>query len=172
MPRRSARPSRISRCARSRPDRAIPPSSTDSSRRTARKKVALEDKTLTYAEFMSWSTALHATAVRLEDGVESLRMMKEDSEVEKIVAAQRIAEQALEEVLNDIRIGVTEKGDRRPPDLPHAALRRGKTCRLTRSLFRVRTAPNRTACPPKRPSRQVISSRWTSAASTTATVRI
>lgn len=73
------------------------------------KKVALEDKTLTYAEFMSWSTALHATAVRLEDGVESLRMMKEDTEVEKIVAAQRIAEQALEEVLNDIRIGVTEK---------------------------------------------------------------
>lgn len=73
------------------------------------KKVALEDKTLTYAEFMSWSTALHATAVRLEDGVESLRMMKEDSEVEKIVAAQRIAEQALEEVLNDIKIGVTEK---------------------------------------------------------------
>mgnify|MGYP000918599341 CR=1 FL=1 len=73
------------------------------------KKVALEDKTLTYAEFMSWSTALHATAVRLEDGVESLRMMKEDTEVEKIVAAQRIAEQALEEVLNDIKIGVTEK---------------------------------------------------------------
>lgn len=26
------------------------------------KKVALEDKTLTYAEFMSWGTALHATA--------------------------------------------------------------------------------------------------------------
>ena len=73
------------------------------------KKVALEDKTLTYAEFMSWSTSLHATAVRLEDGVEILRMMKEDTEVEKIVAAQRIAEQALEEVLNDIRIGVTEK---------------------------------------------------------------
>lgn len=73
------------------------------------KKVALEDKTLTYAEFMSWSTALHATAVRLEDGVESLRIMKEDTEVEKIVAAQRIAEQALEEVLNDIKIGVTEK---------------------------------------------------------------
>ena len=59
------------------------------------KKVALEDKTLTYAEFMSWSTALHATAVRLEDGVESLRMMKEDSEVEKIVAAQRIAEKEI-----------------------------------------------------------------------------
>ncbi len=45
------------------------------------KKIALEDKTLTYAEFMSWSTALHGTAVRLEDGVESLRIMKEDTEV-------------------------------------------------------------------------------------------
>ena len=45
------------------------------------KKVALEDKTLTYAEFMSWGTALHATAVRLEDGVEQLRMCKEEDEV-------------------------------------------------------------------------------------------
>ena len=36
-------------------------------------------------------------------------MCKEEDEVEKIVAAQRIAEQALEEVLNDIKVGVTEK---------------------------------------------------------------
>ena len=43
------------------------------------------------------------------DGVEQLRMCKEVDEVEKIVAAQRIAEQALEEVLNDIKVGVTEK---------------------------------------------------------------
>ena len=70
------------------------------------KKVALEDKTLTYAEFMSWGTALHATAVRLEDGVEQLRMCKEEDEVEKIVAAQRIAEQALEEVLNAQLAGI------------------------------------------------------------------
>ena len=73
------------------------------------KKVALEDRMLTYAEYMSWASALHAAAVRLEDGVESLRVCKEDDEVHKIVAAQRIAEQALEEVLNDIKVGVTEK---------------------------------------------------------------
>ena len=73
------------------------------------KKVALEDRTLTYAEYMAWASALHATAVRLEDGVERLRICKEDGEVGKIVAAQRIAEQALEEVLNDIKVGVTEK---------------------------------------------------------------
>ena len=50
-----------------------------------------------------------AKKVALEDGVEQLRMCKEEDEVEKIVAAQRIAEQALEEVLNDIKVGVTEK---------------------------------------------------------------
>ena len=73
------------------------------------KKVALEDRALTYAEYTAWASALHAAAVRLEDGVERLRICKEDDEVEKIVAAQRIAEQAFEEVLNDIRAGATEK---------------------------------------------------------------
>lgn len=71
--------------------------------------VALEDEALTYAEYTKWATALHATAMRLEDSVARLRATKEDNEVEKIVAAQRIAEQALEEVMNDIRVGVTEK---------------------------------------------------------------
>lgn len=73
------------------------------------KRVALEDRMLTYAEYTSWASALHASAVRLEDGVERLRLCKEDDEVHKIVAAQRIAEQALGEVLNDIRPGATEK---------------------------------------------------------------
>lgn len=74
------------------------------------KKVALEDKTLTYAEFMSWGTALHATARPVSrTALSSCACAKEEDEVEKIVAAQRIAEQALEEVLNDIKVGVTEK---------------------------------------------------------------
>lgn len=73
------------------------------------KTIALEDETLTHAAFTRWAAALHATAVRLEDRVTRLRVAKEDSEVEKIVAAQRIAEQAYEEVLGDIRAGVTEK---------------------------------------------------------------
>lgn len=71
--------------------------------------VALEDETLTYAEYTKWATALHATVMRLEDSIARLRVTKEDDEVEKIVAAQRIAEQALEEVMDDIRVGVTEK---------------------------------------------------------------
>ena len=71
--------------------------------------VALEDETLTHAEYTRWATALHAIVMRLEDSVARLRIIKEDDEVEKIVAAQRIAEQAFEEVMNDIRVGVTEK---------------------------------------------------------------
>ena len=71
--------------------------------------VALEDETLTHAEYTRWATALHATVMRLEDSVARLRVTKEDDEVGKIVAAQRIAEQAFEEVMNDIRVGVTEK---------------------------------------------------------------
>ena len=73
------------------------------------KTVALEDKMLTHAAYMTWAAALHASAVRLEDGVERLRLCKEDEEVSRIAAAQRIAEQAYEEVLNDIRVGVTER---------------------------------------------------------------
>ncbi|MGI6182069.1 MAG: aminopeptidase P family protein [Agathobaculum sp.] len=73
------------------------------------RKIALEDKTLTHAEYMSWASALHAAAARLEDGLERLRVCKEDEEIGRIVAAQRIAEQAFDEVLNDIRAGVTEK---------------------------------------------------------------
>ena len=135
------------------------------------KKVALEDKTLTYAEFMSWSTALHATAVRLEDGVESLRMMKEDTEVEKDrcgAAYRRAGARGGAERHQD---RCDRKGDRRPPDLPHAALRRGKYVVRPDRCFRREQLQTARCAHRKRPSRQAISSRWTSAASMTATAR-
>ena len=67
-------------------------------------------------------------------------MCKEEDEVEKIVAAQRIAEQALEEVLNDIKVGVTEKEI--AARLTYLMLHYGaENMSLTRSSFRVQTAP-------------------------------
>ncbi|MDO5141597.1 MAG: aminopeptidase P family protein [Eubacteriales bacterium] len=72
-------------------------------------RVALEDRTLTHADYTTWASALHATAMRLEDDIEQLRVCKEDDEVGKIVAAQRIAERAFDEVRNDIKVGVTER---------------------------------------------------------------
>ena len=73
------------------------------------KKIALEDRTLTHDAYTRWKRALHAEGVRLGARLEALRQTKDDEEVGNIVAAQRIAEQALEEVLNDIRVGVSEK---------------------------------------------------------------
>lgn len=73
------------------------------------KRIALEDKTLTHCDYAHWKNALHAECVRLGDDVAKLRMCKEDDEIMSIVAAQRIAEQAFDEVLNDIREGVTER---------------------------------------------------------------
>ena len=78
------------------------------------KKVALEDRMLTYAEYMSWASALHAVVVRLEDGVERLRVCKEDDEVHKIVAAQRIADciavMRIRARVDDDRVAVLTRG--------------------------------------------------------------
>lgn len=71
--------------------------------------VALEDDCLTYGDYMRWSGNLKVGTVPQKDLMESLRMIKTPDELEKIIAAQRIAERALEEILNDIRPGVTER---------------------------------------------------------------
>ena len=73
------------------------------------KTVALEDNTLTYADYRRWRRSLEAEAVPMEGFLDGLRAVKRPDEVERIVAAQRIAERALGEVLNDIRPGATEK---------------------------------------------------------------
>lgn len=73
------------------------------------KTAALEDGALTYADYMRWSGALHAEAVPLGNRLSKIRAMKDDDEVSLIVAAQRIAEQAFAEVLNEIKPGVSER---------------------------------------------------------------
>jgi len=73
------------------------------------KRIALEDKTLTHAAFQSWTRALHAETTVLGNAIEKLRIIKNQDEIQQIISAQRIAEQALEEILNDIRPGVSEK---------------------------------------------------------------
>ncbi len=73
------------------------------------KKIALEDETLTCAEYRRWEHGLQAQAVPLGHAVADLRASKTDEEVQQIAAAQRIAEQAFSEILNEIRAGVTEK---------------------------------------------------------------
>lgn len=71
--------------------------------------IALEDARLTHADFLRFERALDVECCALKTRIETLRMQKDDEEIHCIVSAQRIAEQAFEEVLHDIREGVTEK---------------------------------------------------------------
>jgi len=72
--------------------------------------VALEDEALTYSAYTDWTDELDVDMVQgLGDDISKLRVVKDAGEVDKIVSAQRIAEKALTEVLNDIKPGVPEK---------------------------------------------------------------
>lgn len=71
--------------------------------------IALEDEALTHAEYLTWQDNLTARVMPQRGLMSRLRTIKTAEEIERIVAAQRIAESAFLEVLEDIRPGVTEK---------------------------------------------------------------
>ena len=75
--------------------------------------VALENDRLTLAEYETVKKELPAVQTdisdRLCEAVTALRMVKSPEEIEKTVAAQRIAERAFDHILPFIRPGVTEK---------------------------------------------------------------
>lgn len=73
------------------------------------KRAALEDRTLTYAEFMQWTEQLLVESVPMGAFLDNLRLIKTPQEIQCIVRAQRIAERALTEIYNEIKPGVTEK---------------------------------------------------------------
>ena len=73
--------------------------------------VYIEDTDMTVAGFREYSRALNAELLTdgLSDKLSELRMVKTDAEIEKIIKAQRITERALNEVLNDLKPGVTDR---------------------------------------------------------------
>lgn len=77
------------------------------------KTVAVENNKLTLAEFDELKNKLSDiefnTSSDLADAIERIRIVKEDSETEKIKAAQRIAEDAFSHILTFIKEGMTEK---------------------------------------------------------------
>ena len=73
------------------------------------KTVGFEDMYMTVAEYNRYREALHAELVPASGLLTALRMVKDRGELEAMMAAQRIAEAALTEILNDVRPGVTEK---------------------------------------------------------------
>lgn len=71
--------------------------------------LAFEEGYMTCGDHAQWQRALNARLEPMGRLLSSLREVKTPREVDCCVAAQRIAERALAEVLNDIRAGVTEK---------------------------------------------------------------
>lgn len=64
---------------------------------------------MTCGDYAQWQPALKAEMKPMGTLISDLREVKAAEEVESCVAAQRIAERALAETLNDIHAGVTEK---------------------------------------------------------------
>ncbi len=77
------------------------------------KTVAAEADRLTVSNLARFTKAFEEIAITadgsLDSGINSLRGIKENSEVDKIVAAQRIAEKGFEHICNFIKEGKTEK---------------------------------------------------------------
>ncbi len=71
--------------------------------------IALEDGNLTHAAYLQWQERLQATCVPQMGLLDRLRMVKTQTEIDCIIRAQRIAERALLDVCNDIKVGVTEQ---------------------------------------------------------------
>ncbi|ODU55758.1 MAG: hypothetical protein ABT01_05455 [Clostridium sp. SCN 57-10] len=70
--------------------------------------IAFEDRVMTYAEYQAYAEALPCGMAPAGDALTALRAVKTDDEVEYIVAAQRIAERAFDEVLGLVSPGMTE----------------------------------------------------------------
>ena len=71
--------------------------------------IGFEDEYMTVSELKRYESKLHAALKPATALMTGLRMVKDDAELAALVAAQRIAERALEEILNDLRPGATEK---------------------------------------------------------------
>ena len=74
-----------------------------------RARIGAEEGRLPYADWNRWQEILECEFVPADRLISDLRSIKEPEEIASIVAAQRIAERALEEVKNLIRPGITER---------------------------------------------------------------
>lgn len=73
------------------------------------RRMGFEDAYMTVQEYERYRKALSCELVPATELLWQLRAVKDDEELEAIIGAQRIAERALAEILEEIRPGVTEK---------------------------------------------------------------
>lgn len=73
------------------------------------KVLGFEDAAMTVAEHQRFAPKMKAELQGVSDLLLTLRSQKDKKEINALIAAQRIAEKALEQILTEIRPGVTEK---------------------------------------------------------------
>lgn len=73
------------------------------------RRMGFEDAYMTVQDWERYRKALSCELVPAAELLRQLRMVKDEEELEAMVAAQRIAERALADILEEIRPGVTEK---------------------------------------------------------------
>lgn len=73
------------------------------------RRMGFEDAYMTVQDWKRYQKALSCDLVPATDLLWQLRMVKDEEELDAMVGAQRIAEQALTDILEEIRPGVTEK---------------------------------------------------------------
>ncbi len=73
------------------------------------RRVGFEDAYMTVADYNLYREKLHCELLPAAKLLLELRQVKDGAELEIMTAAQRIAERALEDILKEIRPGVTEK---------------------------------------------------------------
>ena len=76
---------------------------------TGAEKAGFEEQRMTVAEHTVYSDKLHCTLTPASALMTELRGSKDEEELSCMTAAQRIAEGALEQILKEIRPGMTEK---------------------------------------------------------------
>ncbi|MDO5444180.1 MAG: Xaa-Pro peptidase family protein [Eubacteriales bacterium] len=73
------------------------------------KKLGFEERALTVKQYNDYSSSLDCEFIPASDLLEDLRQSKDDDEIRSMIAAQRIAEKSLEQLLTEIKEGQTEK---------------------------------------------------------------
>ena len=81
----------------------------DALAQTGAKNAGFEDESMTVAEHTAYTKKLSAALTPASALMTELRGSKDVEEIETMIAAQRIAEGALEQILKEIRPGMTEK---------------------------------------------------------------
>ena len=73
------------------------------------KRIGIEEEAISFGEYGKWTKELHAELVPAQNILTQLRMSKDSEELEQLIRAQRIAEEAFRQVLELIRPGMTER---------------------------------------------------------------